>query len=515
MTKEMELNTQKKSPREKILMMNKMANSIKNASVADWMPSQHNQFYSYSFATDYLEVPENYCERIRFLREVYEDDPIIAAAIDIHVDLPLSKLILGLPDGKDHKKNEKILEFYEKMFDKINILQILVEASHDYWLIGESAIFAELDEEEKIWSKLVVIPPEMLEVKSLPFSNEATVELMVSDEIKDAIKSENYDEEKKEFVENIPLDVKECVLENKNLPLDTDPYTGSHIYRLVRKRNPNSSRGSSILNRLLKTLVYRDKLRQAQTQRASRNMTPTRLVWGEDLSNEQLNELREQVDLSLVDPDYSIITNFEVHWEEMGNNERLLDISSELEITDQHLMAGLGVTRELLTGEGTYTGSRIGLEVMSNRYFLYRNILERYIEHSLMKPIAKLNGFVEKDSDGNITKLLYPKFRFQRIGIKDSETLFDQMMNLYLKGSIPFSAIAGLLNIDSEDATSKIKEDFATFKDPNFNEVIQNAYSDVAGQIVEKTNLVEKVVESLGLKLKEVSEENEDDFNRF
>jgi len=513
---EVTLNTDKKlTKRDKIILsgLQKSANMRKTSTATDWTNSQHHQFYSYSFATDYLEVPESYCEKIRFFREVYLDDPIVASAIDIHVDLPLSKIILGLPPGKDHQNNEKILDFYQKMLDRLNILQILVEASHDYWLLGEAAIFAEYDEDEKIWSKLVVIPPESLDVKSIPFSHENKIELIVSDEIQDAIKSP-HDHEKKKIVEDIPNDVKQCIVKGTNLPLDTDPYSGSHVYRLIRKRDPNNPRGSSILNRLLKTLVYRDKLRQAQTQRASRNMTPTRLIWGEDLSNEQLDQLREQVDLSLVDPDYSIITNFEVHWEEMGNNDRLLDISTELELTDQHLMAGLGVTKELLMGEGSYTGSRIGLEVMSNRYFLFRNNVERYIEESLFKPVAIANGFVEQDQFGN-EKLLYPKFRFERLSIKDSETLFDQVMNLYLKGSVPFTTVAQLLNLDSEDATTKVESDFSSFKDPNFNEIIQNAYSEIGRMIAEKTNLFEKVAKQMKLNVKEAPAEEDDFGGRF
>ena len=150
---------------------------------------------------------------------------------------------------------------------------------------------------------------------------------------------------------------------------------------------------------------------------------------------------------------------------------------------------------------------------MSNRYFLFRNIIERYIEEALFKPIAKANGFVEKDRFGN-EKLLYPRFRFQRMGIKDSETLFDQVMNLYLKGSVPFATVADLLNIDSEDATAKAKDDFATHKDANFNEIIQNAYSEIGRAIAERTDLLEVVAKRMGLKIKEQSDEG-DDYGRY
>lgn len=40
---------------------------------------------------------------------------------------------------------------------------------------------------------------------------------------------------------------------------------------------------------------------------------PPQLFWNEDLTPEQTEELREQVELALTDPDYTLITNFEVH----------------------------------------------------------------------------------------------------------------------------------------------------------------------------------------------------------
>jgi hypothetical protein len=39
------------------------------------------------------------------------------------------------------------------------------------------------------------------------------------------------------------------------------------------------------------------------------------IVWAEDLNNEDIENLREQVQHALTDPNYSIISNYEIHWE--------------------------------------------------------------------------------------------------------------------------------------------------------------------------------------------------------
>jgi hypothetical protein len=45
-----------------------------------------------------------------------------------------------------------------------------------------------------------------------------------------------------------------------------------------------------------------------------------------------------------------------------------------------------------------------------------------------------------------------------------------------------------------------------TVKDPNFNEVLRGAYSDVGRKIAENTDLAEKVAENMGLKYTEEEE---------
>ena len=241
-----------------------------------------------------------------------------------------------------------------------------------------------------------------------------------------------------------------------------------------------------------------DKLRQAQTSIASRHMTPMRIVWAEGMNQGDVDNLREQVDMALVDPDYSIIANYEIHWEEMGSSGRLLDVSAEDESSLNRLFAGLGITREILTGEGTYTGSRISLEIMNTQYMLFREVIQDYVENYLFKPIAKKKGFIEYDEYGNEI-LLYPRLSFTRLAIRDNEQFFDAAFQLYQKGSISIDLILDILNIDPDSTKEKIEHDLFTVNDSIFNEVMRNIYTNVAAPLVEKTNLVNKLAEYLKL----------------
>jgi hypothetical protein len=198
----------------------------------------------------------------------------------------------------------------------------------------------------------------------------------------------------------------------------------------------------------------------------------------------------------------------------MGTTGRLLDIQAEDESSLNRLFAGLGVTREILTGEGTYTGNRISLEIMNTQYLLYREILQDYVENYLFKPIAKKKGFIEYDDYGNEV-LLYPRLSFTRLAIRDNEQFFDAAFQLYQKGSISIDLILDILNIDPESTKEKIEHDLFTVNDSIFNEVMRNIYTNAATPLVENTDLVPKLAKYLKLEMNETPPPAEAGASRF
>ena len=85
----------------------------------------------------------------------------------------------------------------------------------------------------------------------------------------------------------------------------------------------------------------------------------------------------------------------------MGSQGRLLELSSEYEMTDRQMYAGLGVTESLLSGESSYSGDRINLEVINTRFMLLREVLQDMVEDRMLRPMCRRMGFIELDEDGN------------------------------------------------------------------------------------------------------------------
>lgn len=530
------------------------------------MMSGTDNFFSPQLSTDFLELPQSLREKREWYRHFYNSDELVGQAIDLHTELPLSKVRLAppkpriCPDGfKDpHDYGKFILSRFERMCDRIKLFQRLITIVHHYWLDGNCAIFAEdstvdvpydvghtrqvnkksvvqengsaveLDEETWIersdretkeltyysknyqgWARLIVLPIDQIKITSFSFTDKVKMELIPSTRDRKLVEQAKLgDPIAEEMVQEIPLEVREHIEQGRLIPMGTDPDEGSFVYLLTARKGADEELGRSILDRCLRTLAYREKLRQAQTSIASRAMTPKRIVWAEGLSDADVEDLREQVDLALVDPDYSIVANYEIRWEEMGARDRLLDLSTEYEQTERRLLAGLGVTESLMSGESLYSGDRLKLEVINQRYLHLREILQDYVEKELFIPVARRMGFVEQDEWGQEV-VLFPRLSFTRLPLRDSQDTFDALFNLYQKGSISIDLILEMLNIDPDDTRAKIEADMFTVNDAVFNEVMRSVYSEVGRMLTEKTDIVEKVAKYLKLQMKPAAGEEE------
>lgn len=551
--------TEKEREARRQIRMTKRANfAIDPVGSSNTTMAGAGSFYSSQLSTDFLELPQSIQEKREVYRHFYNSDEIVAQAIDLHTELPLSKIRLAGPKPSTYDKSRfespedygrYILAFFERMCKRLKLTQRLITAVLHYWLDGAIGLWAEdsdvqvppevgYDETESVesfldddgnpvervqktyvekpsrsddelvylhkhyqgWSKITLIPVDQLKVTSYRFTDKVRLELIPSDKDRQLLEeAANGDAIAEEMAAEIPDEYREHVMSGQLVPLGTDPDEGSFCYMLHAKKLADEELGQSILDRCIRTLIFRDKLRQAQTQIASRAMTPKRIVWAEDISAADVDDLREQVDLALVDPDYSIITNYEVHWEEMGSKDRLLDLSSEYEQTERRLRVGLGVTESLLSGESLYSGDRLKLEVINQRYLFLREILQEYVEEYLFKPVARRKGFVEKDKWGDEV-VLYPRLSFTRLPLRDSQDTYDALLNLYQKGSLPIDLVLELFNIDPDDARLKIEKDMWTVNDSMFNEVVRGIYTSVGQKIGESSDVTAKIMSYLGLK---------------
>jgi hypothetical protein len=308
------------------------------------------------------------------------------------------------------------------------------------------------------------------------------------------------DGEKMTYLEDpeVPQSTKDMLEEKGLVPLNQDPFQGSYVLHFARKKSGYELHGRSALQSCMRAIIYREKLRQVQTTLASRNMTPKTLITAPGVSEVQVAQLRAHADEAKSDPDYTIVCNYEVTWNEIDSQSRLLNLSDEWQHTNSNLAIGLGFSPEILIGEGMYGNNRIQLDMMGVTYTQYREELSDLIENKIFKPIAMLKGFYENDNYGR-PRWIYPRITFGALALRDSNDLYEMLFNLYSKGSLPISAIYDLLGLDSETVTRELSDDLFSVRDSKFNELLSSTYSSLGQELIAKTDIVNRLSKNMNL----------------
>jgi hypothetical protein len=378
-----------------------------------------------------------------------------------------------------------LLELLERKKELLEELQEIREKKRE-----EMELFSHVTNKEYDGpSRIQVLPPEQMEI-----TPEGT---MTGDP---TIYFKPPEQQKQAYAEDpdVPNDVKDSIQQEGKLPLNRDPFKGSYVIHFARKKSGYELHGRSILQRCIRTIIYREKLRQVQSTLASRNMTPKTLIIAPDIPASEVMALRAHVDEAKADPDYSVVLNYECRWDEIGSEGRLLSLDAEWQHTNSDLAIGLGLSPELLIGEGMYSGNHIQLQLMETSYLQFRDLLTTVIEDLIFKPIAMEKGFYEMDKYGN-PRWIYPKVTFSRMALRDQGDLYDMLFNLYAKGSLPVDLIYEFLNIDKEDAERKLEDALFTVKDSKFANVLDTIYNSAGEWLFQHTDIGKRITKALQL----------------
>ena len=95
--------------------------------------SNAGNFFSVQLSTDFLELPQSLREKRELYRHFYSSDELVGQAIDLHTELPLSKIRLAAPKPRTCPKGFKdphdygryILSRFERMCKKLKLLRKL------------------------------------------------------------------------------------------------------------------------------------------------------------------------------------------------------------------------------------------------------------------------------------------------------------------------------------------------------------------------------------------------------
>jgi len=423
---------------------------------------------------------DNLREVNRRLRHYYKYNPIFGNCMDIHSSFPLS-------DFEMMVDNEEVKEYYDFLKEKYNLLQMGEWLLRDRNLLGESFFVGNWDKSNYEWKEWVQYPPEYVNVKSIPGTNQKLFTLLPDPEVKKIADSNNPADR---ALSEALMRYNPKYYELASLGEDYE-VSNTRVIHFANKISGYSDRGFSLGKRCLKDLIYEDKLRMLQYTFVDRHLFPIKIFKlgskekGWIPGKKHFDNFKKLLLQAANDPDFSIIYHFGVEVDYVGTKDKIENLIPHFDWVAKRIMVGLFANDALVSGESPgYSAQTINLRMLFHRYLTVRESLQKVYRDKIFLPIAQHQGFirqtkVEKKNSIKIlsksfpTKRYYlPDFLWRKTNLLNSQAEQEFLMRLSDKGDIPFMLLAEVFGFDTKTLEHYRKMEAGTFNDRVTRETI-------------------------------------------
>ena len=424
-----------------------------------------------------LYPQDNPREANRRFRHYYKFQPYIRNIIDYHTETPLSDFFMRCAGSSEAE------EYFNDFKDDKDLLGMIVDLHRDYWLLGESFMYANWDEYNQEFSSFVQYPPEEVEVYGVYTDPKRVYSLRPNKEIAKLFRSSDPAARlvAQHIMVNNPKQA-ECIRNNKPFVID-----GDRMIVLQRTMARYINRGVSPLLAVLKDLLYEDNLIYFRNAFIQRHSYPLKIFKlgseskGFIPGQRMFNEFRSQLVQATNDPDFNLITHPFVTVESFTGQDKILNLIPYFELVQKRIFAGLFVSEAIITGEKTpYSAGITWMRGLMNRYLTIRNQIEREIKRKIFKPLSRIRKFyaptqaelahrVKTRRDDS--RLIIPDFYWQKANLMSNQAIMQMIIGLRNSKEIPFSYIAEMMGWDTDDMIHQLKREEGSRLDPVWRDV--------------------------------------------
>jgi very-short-patch-repair endonuclease len=424
------------------------------------------QFYSPLHTPQNWQIPTKRRECLQWLRYFAENEPKVAAALNIYAQFPMNGFETQCEDSK-------IKRYYDSLNKKLNLDHWCQMISREYFLIGDVFPFLQISCEKckstnvlpngklcthpgGTFSRMVCLNPDWVDVQRNQLSDDPVITMIPDDELKRTV----FQKRPKALYDALPPHIRQLILSGKPFPLDN-----RNVSHIMHDETPYGTYGSSLIRRLFKILTYKDKLMTAQWIVAERLILPIRVV---KVGSEErpagpsdIADIQQQLAQTANDPNLTLVThhNFELDW--FGASGKVLTLSNEFEFINKEILQGLMVNEALLSGEAAgYASSAIGAELLISRMESWRQgTLGRWIEEKIYKPVAQMKGFVDEAATEELGEpvWLYPKIKWNDLNIRDDTQQKQIWMQAYDKKIMSAESLCEKLDLHYDQEVERIR----------------------------------------------------------
>lgn len=411
------------------------------------------EIYSPLWLTSNLSLPRDRATVNAWCRAFFALNPIVQNAISLHSTYPISKLNIKCAD-------KKIERFFNEMCEEIDLINICVQVAQEYWLLGESFVFAEYDNNKGKWSRLLLQNPDFMAVQNNVMSNEPIIMLRPDEHLKKIVTSNKAEDvQQRRQLNQYIID---CVKRGQNIQLDN--FNVSH---LARKISPYEIRGTGLPVSVFRSLMLYDQLRESKFAQAAGMVNPTTIVKVGSpefkAPPEYMEQVRNTFEMAQFDKDFKIFTQHDINVERVGFGQGIYDISGDITQLMKEVYIGLMVPSVLMDGgaDVTYANGGVALDVLRQRYMAFREMMSRWLRNKIFAPISKIQGFY--DYTGGEKKLIVPEIDWNHMSLFDAGDYISTLKELTAgEGDAKRVSIHTLyksLGLEFEDEVLKMKKE--------------------------------------------------------
>lgn len=407
--------------------------------------------YSPLFQLANLNLPRDRITMNAWNRVFYDTHPIIRNCINLHASYPISKINITC-------KNQKVQDFFMEMADRIDLYNIVYSAALEYWKLGEVFPYAELDPDSGSWKRITILNPDYVSVEKSVIGDQTSISLRPDATLQRIINAS--DPKSISLKKKLPPYILEHVKRGENIPLNS--LNVSHLKLLS---SPYDSRGLSIIVSTWKDLMLYDKLRESKFAQADGMINPITHVTLGGGSNPDyrptsadIQAIKETLEEAQYDKDFKMITHDGVKIERNGYSGGVLDITADIELINRNIYSGMMVPQSLVEHESaTYASSSIGLEVLRQRYDIFRNMIKKWLERQIFAPICEIQDFFEYQNGEK--RLIVPNVEFNHMNLWDMADYVNTIGTFVTSKQVSVQTLHRSLGTSYEEEQKRIKQE--------------------------------------------------------
>lgn len=385
---------------------------------------QFKRYRSSFLSMSDMDIPDDFREIFKWCRYYFKVDSLIGPAVRLMATFPVTDYVI-----QDTKKAEdsdqlsvgqdsRTLDFYKRMLKDLKLTNMMQEIGYDYFLYGNCILFGETEVVD------VKRRDELGDIQTEPQVSWRHIERLDLTRVRIMRDTKTRDVN---YFYDIPMYMKKILRDKKpadqykKIPaiykkaFETDSLVKLNKKNVFHFKMPTESGDDTLwatppVLSVLKLVMYKNVLRQAQEAIANEHIVPRRVYFFPQNGNSDpgashasfkkiAGDFSNQLTRQLNDPNHQIVSPVPVQEIQQGGQGRNLLLVPEIEQLQKEILAGMQIPHEFMFGGMSYSGSTVSLRVLENQFITYRQLLEEFINNFLVKRLAEIRGEWETYDD--------------------------------------------------------------------------------------------------------------------